>query len=401
MRREKSGQGGEVCGEAGIVPRRWLGGALLAATVVRSVAAIAAEPAGASSTASVAAGYRAAVVMEAGTGAILYEKDPHLRWPPASMVKMMLMLIVAERVRDGAASWSDPVVVSRRASQMGGSQVYLKEGETFSLGEMMQAVVIHSANDASVAVAEAIAGSADAFVDLMNERARELGLQDTVYHSVHGLPPGPGEEPDLSSARDLAVLARELVRHPQMLQWARTPEAPFRGGQFRLTNTNRLVRQTNWIDGLKTGYHRAAGFNVAATGERNGLRLIAVVLGAPRKQQCFDEAARLLGREFARYKAVYAVRKGELIASDVPVRNGKPRFVRVIAGEDLKLFSRREEDKNFTLELALPGEIEAPLPAAARIGEIIVKEGEREVGKVPALAADAVERQKSLWERLF
>jgi len=375
---------------------------LVTALVLGSAGVGPAEPVGARGLhSSGGEPYRAALVMEASTGTVLYEKEPHLRWPPASMVKMMLMLLVAERVRDGLARWSDPVTASRRASRMGGSQVYLKEGETFTLGEMMQAVVIHSANDASVAIAEAIAGSADAFVDLMNERARQLGLQDTAYHTVHGLPPDPGQEPDLSSAYDLAALARELVRHPQIMEWARTPEAPFRDGKFRLTNPNRLVRQTNWIDGLKTGYHAGAGFNVAATGERNGLRLIAVVLGAPHKQQCFDEAARLLGREFARYKAVYAVRKGELIASDVPVRNGKPRFVRVIAGDDLKLFSRKEEERNFTLELVLPGEIEAPLAAASQIGEVVVKEGDRELGKVPALSADAVERRKSLWERLF
>src|SRR5574340_1179694 len=147
--------------------------------------------------------YRSAVLIDADSGVVLFEKNPHLAGPPASMTKMMLMLLVAERVRDGSLHWNDPVPTSAWASKIGGSQVYLKEGEVFPLSEMMEAVVIHSANDAAVAVAEAVAGSTDAFVELMNARAKQLGMHDTVYHSVHGLPPGKGQQPDLSSAYDL------------------------------------------------------------------------------------------------------------------------------------------------------------------------------------------------------
>ena len=248
--------------------------------------------------------YRAGILIEADSGTVLFEKNPHLKAPPASMTKMMLILLVAERVRDGSLHWDDPITASAWASKIGGSQVYLKQGEVFPLSEMMQAIVIHSANDASVAVAEAVAGSSEAFVDLMNERAKQLGMNDTTYHSVHGLPPGKGQQPDISSAHDLATVARELVKFPDVMKWAGTKEAPFRNGAMTLTNTNRLVRETSWVDGLKTGYYREAGFNVTATGQRDGMRLIAVILGAPQKHDCFGEAGKLLNKGFADYKAL-------------------------------------------------------------------------------------------------
>jgi D-alanyl-D-alanine carboxypeptidase (penicillin-binding protein 5/6) len=345
--------------------------------------------------------YRSAILMDAESGRVLFEKDAHRQGPPASMTKMMLMLIVAERVRDGSLHWDDPIPTSAWASKIGGSQVYLKQGEVFSLAEMMQAIAIHSANDAAVAVAEAVAGSSEAFVDLMNDRAKELGMQDTVYHSVHGLPPGKGQQPDATSAYDLATVARELVKFPDIMKWAGTKEAPFRNGTMTLTNTNRLVRETSWVDGLKTGYYAEAGFNVTATAKRDGLRLISVVMGAPQKRDCFGQAAVLLNRGFAEYKALVAVKKGDIVANDVAVNGGKPRFVRVIAGGDVAVLAKRGEKRNFSLELALSGNVHAPLKANAEIGQVVVRDGDAVVGKVPALAADPVEKQTSLWERLF
>ena len=345
--------------------------------------------------------YRSAILMHADTGTVLFEKDAHQQWPPASMTKMMLMLLVAERVRDGSLHWDDPVPTSAWASKIGGSQVYLKQGEVFPLSEMMQAIVIHSANDASVAVAEAVAGSSEAFVDLMNERAKTLGMHDTAYHSVHGLPPGKGQQADLSSAYDLAVLGRELMKFSDIMKWAGTKEAPFRNGTMTLTNTNRLVRETGWVDGLKTGYYREAGFNVAATAKRDGLRLIAVVLGAPQKRDSFSQAAALLNRGFAGYTGLVAIKQGDTVANDFAVKGGQPRFVRVIAGGNVTVLAKRGEKRNFSLQLAVPGDVNAPLSANVTIGEVLVKEGDAVVGKVPALAAEPVARQSSLWDRLF
>jgi len=359
------------------------------------------EREGAPAAQSGAAPYHAALLMDAGTGTVMFEQNAHLKWPPASMTKMMLMLIVAERVHDGTNKWDEPVTTSRWASKMGGSQVYLKEGEVFTLAEMMQAVIIHSANDAAVAVAEHIAGSDEAFVDLMNERAQQLGLKDTTYHSPHGLPPGKGQEPDITSAYDLAVLAREIVKYPDIMKWASTKEAPFRNGTMLLQNTNHLVRNTNWIDGLKTGFYREAGFCVTATANRNDLRLIAVVLGTPRKEESFGEAAKLLNRGYANYKMIPAVKKGDVVANDVPVQQGKPKFVRIVAGDDVKVLAEKTAKRTFQLELALAGQLTAPLPAAAKVGDVIVKEDGKEIGRVPAVTADAVEKATGLLERFF
>ena len=346
-------------------------------------------------------GYRSAILVDAASGTVLFESDAHRQAPPASMTKMMLMLLVAERVRDGRLRWDDPVVTSTWASSIGGSQVYLKAGEVFPLGEMMEAIVIHSANDAATAVAEAVAGSTDAFVALMNERAQQLGMRDTVYRSVHGLPPGKGQQPDLSSAYDMAIVAREVVKFPDIMRWSGTKEAPFRGGTMTLTNTNRLVRETDYVDGLKTGYYREAGFNVTATTKRDGMRLIAVVMGAPEKRDCFGQAAKLLNKGFADFRAQAAVRQGDTVASDVAVKGGKPRFVRVIAGGDVHVLAKRGEQRQVSVELALAGDVRAPLKARDPVGEIIVKDGDVVVGRVPALAAEPAEQQTSLWERLF
>lgn len=345
--------------------------------------------------------YRSAIVVDADSGSVISEKDAHRQNPPASMTKMMLMLIVAERVRDGRLRWDDPITTSAWASKVGGSQVYLKQGEVFPLSEMMEAIAIHSANDASVAVAETVAGSSDAFVELMNQRAQELGMHDTVFHSPHGLPPGKGQQADMSSAYDMAIVARELVRVPDVMKWSSTKEAPFRHGTMTLTNTNRLVRETGWVDGLKTGYYREAGFNVTATAKRENLRLIAVVMGAEQKRDCFGQAAQLLTKGFGEYKEMAAVKKGDVVASNVAVKGGKPGSVRVIAGDNLNVLAKRADKPNFSVELVLAGDVHAPLSANARVGDVVVKEGDKVVGKVPALAADAVEQQTSIWKRLF
>jgi D-alanyl-D-alanine carboxypeptidase (penicillin-binding protein 5/6) len=185
---------------------------------------------------------------------------------------------------------------------MGGSQVYLAEGETFTLDDMMKAVVVHSANDATYAVAEYVGGSSDAFVNLMNARAETLGLKNTHFFTVHGLPPEAGQGEDVSSAYDLAVIGCELVKYHDVLRWSAIDTTPFRDGKFELRNTNHLVRTFPGCDGLKTGFYDRAGFNVVATAHREGLRLIAVVLGSPRKDENFGQAATLMAEGFLHYE---------------------------------------------------------------------------------------------------
>src|SRR5581483_4277189 len=276
------------------------------------------------------------VVMDADTGTVLAEREAHKRWPPASMAKMMTVLIAMERVRDGSLSLDQPIHASAWASRIGGSQVYLAEGESFPLGEMLKAVMIASANDAAVAVAEHIAGSTAAFVDLMNERAKALGLTDTTYQSVHGLPPAKGQTADLTSAHDLAVLGRELMRFPDVMRWAGTAQAGFRNDTLQMANTNHLVRTYAGATGLKTGYYREAGFSVTATATRNDLNLIAVVLGVPTKQGCFNEATRLMNEAFAGYRMIAGAKKNAPVREVAVAGAATGDTVQAIATGDLR-----------------------------------------------------------------
>src|SRR3989442_15990431 len=223
---------------------------------------------------------------------------------------MRTVLLAMKRVSEGVLDLDTTVSTLAWPSRIGGSQVYLAEGETFPLGELLKAVMIASANDAAVSVAEHIAGSTAAFVELMNARAKALGLADTTYQSPLGLPPGKGQTADLTSAHGLAVLARELMRSPEVMRWAGTATAGFRDDTLQMANTNHLIRTYAGATGLKTGYYREAGFSVTASATRNDLSLIAAVLGLPTKQESFAEAARLLNESFATYRVVAPARRG-------------------------------------------------------------------------------------------
>ncbi len=325
------------------------------------------------------------VVMDADSGTVLAEHDAHKRWPPASMAKMMTVLIAMERVRDGSLTLDTPVRASAWASRIGGSQVYLAEGETFPLGELLKAVMIASANDAAVAVAEHVAGSTAAFVELMNARAKALGLADTTYQSPHGLPPAKGQTADLTSAHDLAVLARELMRFPEAVRWGGTASAGFRNDTLAMANTNHLIRTYAGATGLKTGYYREAGFSVTATATRNDLALIAVVLGLPTKQESFAEAARLLNESFATYRVVAPARRGAAVGQ-VPIAGGSEGSVRAMALGDLRVLVKRGEDKDVVVEARIPRLVQAPVRLREPLGDVVVRRGDQELGRVAVVA---------------
>lgn len=345
--------------------------------------------------------YKSSILVNADTGEVLYEKNVHDRHPPASMAKMMLMLLVMEKVREQSVTLQDPVRTSAKASKFGGSQVYLKEGEVFTLDEMMKAIVIHSANDASVAVAEFLTGSIEGCVDLMNRRARELGMDDTHYYSVDGLPPARGLKPDLSSAYDLSLLARELVKYPKILEWASTKRSSFRDGAFILDNTNKLIGNFPGADGLKTGYYRKAGFNLTATASRDGLRIISVVMGASSDQARFRESGRLLSIGFNMYKKLQVVRKGEPLSSKVPVSDAKEKTVTLAAAGDLFVHVRRGEESRIHREVSLPSVIVAPIIKGKSYGEVLIKNGDRELGRVPAVSTKEIPKAPLCYRAVF
>ena len=243
--------------------------------------------------------YLGAIVVDASTGQVLFEERADAAGYPASMVKLMDLLLVLEEIDEKRLSLLDKVSVSREAERMGGSQVYLAAGESFTVEDLVYALMIQSANDAAVALAEHVAGSKEAFVKLMNAKAASLGLGATTFHSVHGLPPGSGQSPDVSTARDLARLGIEICKRPDVFTYTSTQERGFRNDTFIMRSHNQLLRSVDGCDGLKTGYFRLAGFSIMATAERNGERLVAVVLGSKDKKVRDAHAARLLNEGFA------------------------------------------------------------------------------------------------------
>jgi D-alanyl-D-alanine carboxypeptidase (penicillin-binding protein 5/6) len=344
--------------------------------------------------------YRAALVIDRDSGQVIFAKNEHLQWPPASMTKMMTLLITMERVRDKAIGLDDVVTASAWASKIGGSQVYLREGERFPLRELLKAIVIASANDGAVAVAEYVAGSTGAFVDLMNQRAKELGLTETEFHSVHGLPPAPGQKPDLMSAMDLAIVARKLAEFPEIMEWAKMPDAPFRDGQLQMRNTNHLVRTYQGADGLKTGFYNAAGFEVTATATRNGLRLLAVLLGAPTKKGCFDETATLLTNGFAGYRTIQAATAGQPIGGAISVAGGSVPTVTAVAAADLRLTVPRTEAGDVKIETDVPPSLSAPIKKGQVVGALVARRGDQQLGRVDVVAPQDVE-STSWWRGWF
>ncbi len=336
------------------------------------------------------------ITINAATGDILGSQEPDRAGAPASMTKMMLALLVMEAVRDGQLKLADPVPTSPLASKMGGSQVFLKSGETFPVDDMMAALLIGSANDAAVALAERLAGSVPGAVGRMNERAAALGLTATRFASVHGLPPGPGQEGDVTTPRDMARLSQELVKFPDILRWTSTAEAPFRQGIFILRNSNHLVGRFSGADGLKTGHFREAGYSVAATAKRGSLRLITVVMGAPTNKARFAEAARLLEEGFSRYVEVIVAKAGAPLATEIRLPRATGAF-RPVTGSDLRVFVKREERDAIRTTVDIQAGVRAPLPKGQPVGTLIARVGDREIARAPVVTPGDVPRAFFWW----
>ena len=302
----------------------------------------------------------------------------------------MLELVVLEKVADGELAIDDSIHVSAWASKIGGSQVYLKEGEVFSLEDLMKAIVIHSANDACVAVAEHVAGSAEGFIDMMNIRAQELDLTSTHFINVHGLDDMPGEG-NVTSARDIAAIAQRLVKMPHVLEWSSIQEEMFRGGEFKLENTNKLLGRFQGLDGLKTGYTHKAGFCLCATAERKGLRLISVILGAESNKARFDETARLLSAGFNQLTKKTLVAEGGPVPGAVPVSGGRKRQVAAMAASDLSVILPKRAEAPVPVLVPVRG-LKAPIARGDIVGTIELRLEDGEIISAPAAAAASVGR---------
>lgn len=334
---------------------------------------------------------RSALLMDAATGQVLFEKNADEPMEPASLVKIMTMLVVMDAVKAGRVSLEDEVRTSRRASQMGGSQVYLAEGEVHSLEKMLKAVAIASGNDASLAVAEFLAGTEAAFVSMMNQKARELSMVNSVFHNPEGLPAAAGEEPSLITARDIAKASRELiVEHPTVLNWTSTVTEVFRDSPlFILYNTNGLVGKYDGLDGLKTGYTSSAGYNLVATAKRGDIRLISVVLGTASVTEREEQSRALLDHGFNRFEPVLV---GEGIVGEVKLASGSPERFHAAVREPVRILKPRGVGVEISGVLEIRPGLQAPLAAGDEIGSFVVRMDGEEVLRVPAVAAVDVER---------
>lgn len=333
----------------------------------------------------------AAVLMEAKSGAVLFAKNPHQRRHPASVTKIMTLIVIYDAIRAGQVSPSDMVTTSENAARLGGTTAFLEVGETVPLADLIKAIAVGSANDAAVAAAEHVAGSEEAFVARMNQKAAELGLKDTHFANVHGF-----DDPNhYTSAHDIAVMSRYLVnQYPEVLQLSKIFLDKMRhpdGRETELLNRNRLVRFYDWVDGLKTGWTNLAGYSIAATGARGGTRMIAVILGAPDAKTRQAEALKLLEYGLAQYTTVTLARAGQAVAQ-VPVVRGLREQVVAVPKGDLAATVPRAEARKVTWRYTVAPQVLAPVAAGQPLGEAVAEVDGREVARVPLVAAATVPR---------
>ena len=328
---------------------------------------------------------KSAILMDAETGMVLYAKNASEALPPASVTKIMTLLLVAEAIRDGNIDLDDKVYVSANAASMGGSQIFIKEGEEFTVEELLKSTVIASANDAAVALAELISGTEDAFVERMNERALELGMKNTHFENATGLDDTVTNH--LTSAYDIALMSRELIKHDTVTKYSNVWQDSIRNGEFVLTNTNRLVRYYDGCTGLKTGSTDKAGFCVSATAERDGMHLIAVVMGSETRDARNEAARAMLDFGFSAY-ALYTAPETDLEYADV--LRGTSDKVLLCSSEFSKLVSKSDK-KRIEKEFYIPENLTAPLRAGDVVGGVIYKLDGEEIGKSDVFVKEDVD----------
>ncbi len=328
----------------------------------------------------------AAVLMEAQTGKVLYQKEPHTQRPCASVTKVMTLLLVMEALDNGTLSLTESVPASAHAASMGGSDIWLKEGETMSVDDLIKATVVASANDAAVVLAERVAGSEEAFVQKMNEKAKALGMHDTVFKNCNGL----DEDGHVTSAYDVALMSRALIQHKAIFRYTTIWMDSVRDGATQLVNTNKLLKSYQGITGLKTGTTSKAGSCISATAERNGMSLIAVVLGAANTNDRFSTARTLLDYGFAGW-AMADLPQPEQALAAVPVTNGMLPTVSVRADLNGKVLVPKGKEKNIACKVEVQPSVAAPVKAGQELGKITYSLNDEVLCTRPVTAGESVE----------
>ena len=332
-----------------------------------------------------------AVLVEKSTGDILYEKSAHEHCSPASVTKIMTMLLVIEAIENGQISFDTMVTASETAASMGGSQIWLEEGERMSVHEMLKCVAVVSANDCAVALAEQIAGSEEAFVQRMNQRARELGMNDTNFTNCTGL---HDDDNHYTSAYDIALMSRELLLHEKIKEYTTIWMDTIRDGEFGLSNTNKLIFYYDGATGLKTGFTSRAMYCLSASAERDGVEYIAVVLHADTSSDRFESAKTLLSYAFANYGLV-SLRPGEALPPVIVDLGVKDSLQPVYQGDEF-LLTEKGAGSDVTYELQLAERVEAPVAEGEKLGSLIVRKGDTILDEIDIVAPESVERM-TLW----
>ena len=333
---------------------------------------------------------KSALLMDAATGTVLYESNAHEALAPASVTKVMTLLLIMEAVDSGRIGWEDTVTASETAAAKGGSQVYLKVGETMTVSDMVKSIAVSSANDCACAMAEHLAGSETAFVELMNKRAADLGMNDTHFVNCTGLDDDPAAKSHRISAHDIAVMSRELLaNHPDIKNFTTIWMDTIRDGAFGLSNTNKMVRYYPGCTGLKTGFTSGAGYCLSASAQRDGMELIAVVMGAETSQDRFAACKGMLDQGFANY-ALYSPNIQEGAA--VPVTLGQADSVAVIPEQIPRILVERAKLPDVSSEIILSPQADAPIVQGQILGTLTIRAGEEILAEVNLVAEKVVPR---------
>ncbi len=339
---------------------------------------------------------KSALLMDAATGTVLYEQNAHAQLAPASVTKVMTMLLIMEAIDSGKIGYSDTVTASETAAAKGGSQIYLKAGETMTVSDMLKSIAVSSANDCACAMAEHLAGSEAAFVEQMNARAQELGMEHTHFVNCTGLDDGPEAASHLTCAYDIALMSLQLLKHhPDIKNFTTIWMDTVRSGSFGLANTNKLIRFYSGATGLKTGFTAAAGYCLSASAQRQGLELIAVVMGADTSANRFAACKAMLDYGFANFALVEPQLQE---SASVPVTLGKQSSVAAVPGEQPQLLIDKGQRGSIAVDITLEPSVEAPVSQGQRLGTLTVRSGEQVLAQIPLVAAQAV--PKLTWGEL-
>ncbi len=337
------------------------------------------------------------VLMDSATGTVLYEQNADEQLAPASVTKIMTLLLVMEALERGQLSWDEMVAASSASAAKGGSQVYLEEGEQMSVRDMVKCVVVSSANDCATALAEAVSGSESSFVEKMNQRAAELGMEHTHFANCTGLDDEAGADVHYTTARDIAIMSRQLLKHDEIREFTTIWMDTIRDGAFGLSNTNKLVRFYNGTTGLKTGFTASAGYCMSATAEKDGMELIAAVMHCQTSTDRFESAKSLLDYGFANYTLLDPVEGAQV--PEVPVELGVQDTVRPVPQRETPVLAEKAAAADVSRTVQLADSVSAPVAEGQTLGTVFLKSGDKVLAEIPLVAETAVE--KITWGQLM